>query len=50
MSLDIQKLQNLYKSDALSRAIIDTLKEEGASQVPEVTELGGGAEGTPEGS
>lgn len=42
MSLDIQKLQSLYKRDALARAIIDTLEDEGASQVPEVTELGGG--------
>lgn len=42
MSLNIRKLRSLYRSDAVSRAIIDTLKEEGASQVPEVTELGGG--------
>ena len=42
MSLDIQKLRNLYKSDAVSRAIIDTLNEEGASQYPTVTEFGGG--------
>lgn len=43
MSLNVRKLQSLYKSDALSRAIIDTLGEEGASQVPEVTEFGGGS-------
>ena len=42
MSLDIQKLQNLYKSDAVSRAILDTLNDEGASQYHEVTEFGGG--------
>lgn len=42
MSLDIRKLQKLYESDAVSRAIIDTLEEEGASQTPEVTEFGGG--------
>ena len=42
MSLDIRKLQNLYKSDAVSRASLDTLNEEGASQYPEVTEFGGG--------
>jgi hypothetical protein len=42
MPLNVRKLQSLYKSDAVSRAIIDTLREEGASQVPEVTELGGG--------
>lgn len=42
MSLNVRKLQSLYKSDAVSRAIIDTLREEGASQVPEVTEFGGG--------
>ena len=42
MSLNIRKLQSLYKSDALSRAILDTLRVEGASQVPEVTEFGGG--------
>lgn len=42
MSLNIRELQSLYAGDAVARAIIDTLKEEGASQVPEVTELGGG--------
>ena len=40
MSLNIRKLQSLYKRDAVSRAILDTLREAGASQVPEVTELG----------
>lgn len=43
MSLNVRKLQSLYKSDALLRAIIDTLNDEGASQVPEVTEFGGGS-------
>ena len=48
MSLDVRKLQNLYKSDALSRAILDTLKEEGAAQVPELTELAGDLENVEE--
>ena len=41
MSLDLRKLQTLYNSDALARAILDTLKEEGAAQVPQVAELTG---------
>lgn len=41
MSLDVRKLQNLYKTDAISRAIIDSLALEGAAQVSEVAELGG---------
>ena len=48
MSLDVRKLQNLYKSDAFSRAILDTLKEEGAAQVPELAELAGDFENVEE--
>lgn len=48
MSLDIRKLQTLYRDDALARAIFDTLAEEGAAQVPQVAELTGECENVKE--